>query len=90
MADLTSLSSRFQNFDQQIWSETSRFFPALQKYVFTIKRLLKACHELCMIYVIFSPDLDMEIWDWRKIGVSDKNIPYFCQKLLTLLVKEES
>ena len=23
----------------------------------------------------------------REIGVSDKNIPYFCQKLLILLVK---
>ena len=26
----------------------------------------------------------------REIGVSDKNIPYFYQKVLTLLVKEES
>ena len=40
MTDLTSL--------------TSRFFPALQKYVI-IKQSLKACHKLK--YIIFSPDI---------------------------------
>ena len=57
------------------------------------KRSLKACHKLSIryMYVIFSPDPDKEIWDSSEGDwVSDENIPYFCQKLLTLLVKGES
>ena len=88
MTDLTCLTSRFQNFDQKIWSETSRFFPALQKYVFPIKQLLKACYKLCIIYMIISPDPDTEICDSSEGDWGFRSIySIFCQKLLTLLVK---
>ena len=31
--------------------------------MFYDKKSLKDCHKLCIIYIIFSPDPDKEIWD---------------------------
>ena len=56
VTDLTSLTSRFQNFDQLIWSETSRFFSGIAEVRIYDKKSLKDCHKLCVIYSIFSPD----------------------------------
>ena len=54
------------------------------------KKSLKDCHKLCIIYIIFSPGPDKEVWDSSEGDwVSDKNIPYL-SKFLTLLVKGES
>ena len=41
------------------------FFPESQKYVFTIKQSLKACHKLCIIYIIFfSRPRKGDVGDW--------------------------
>ena len=53
------------------------------------KKSLKDCHKLCIIYIIFSPDPDKEIWDSSEgdWGLRKKRYSIFLSKFLTLLVK---
>ena len=54
------------------------------------KNSLKDCHKLCIIYIIFSPDPDKEIWDSSEgdWGLRYKKYSIFLSNFLTLLVKE--
>ena len=50
--------------------------------MFYDKKSLKDCHKLCIIYIIFSPDPDKEIWDSSEGDwVSDKKIFHISIKI---------
>ena len=38
-------------------------FSGIAEVCINDKKTLKDCHKLCIIYIIFSPDPDKEIWD---------------------------